>query len=689
MYPLSIIIFLILCYGFGYLATFFLKNSEHFFERHLMRLGVGLGAWIAVGYFLNLLRIPLDYKIFLFIIFISGLAIFANRYWKHKTLFLAKPTFNINIYVIGMLILFFITFFMYHKGAFSYPYLENDDPWGHAVGTKYVSLEKTLFAPQGSSIRYMDPYPPAYDFIMGIMHQTNTSVMWTLKFFNALIISLCIIFFYFFANQLTGSSKKAFFSTFALFAMPAFMSHFIWALAITMPLFFVGFYCLECIKEDRRWLFPSMIVGMAALTSSPSHSVYFGLCLGVYLAVKTFVHRRFLWPEYLAALGAALLSFLLWWLPEIIRKGLIAVSQGISGQQGFTVSVSGTADRQYVLADFLYAQKTNLINNPIGIGTVLCALIVFVLIFLLFRYRETIGKNKLLIPAIFIILFTIMTLALSSQYIKFVPKKGIEWREPGSTPFMEFVHDQMLLIGLLAIFLFLLILMMVESWRNAEFKEYSVVLALAWMMIAWYAVNASPFAVRLSPFRAWMILAIPLALLVGEALSVCYSLVKSLAKSFSNQTISQMISMGLMILLFYGIYQTSFVQKYAVNTSQWYPGGFWTSAEEIGGYLWMQQNLPFNTPITSFSNTPLIVAFGHYSCVWCAEDRDFTRTKFNSTFEQTHSFLKEKSYRYIIFDGQTAQRHGVNATSAKINELISHGYAPAYQTSGFILLKVP
>src|SRR4030042_1450406 len=107
----------------------------------------------------------------------------------------------------------------------------------------------------------MDPYPPGYDLLMGVLLQTANSVMWILKFFNALIISVSIAFFYFFAKELMGDKNKALFSTFCLAAVPAFMSHFIWAISLAVPLYFVAFYCLERIKQDKKWF----IVSIAAI----------------------------------------------------------------------------------------------------------------------------------------------------------------------------------------------------------------------------------------------------------------------------------------------------------------------------------------------------------------------------------------------------------------------------------------
>ena len=145
---------------------------------------------------------------------------------------------------------------MYQKGAFSYPYLEDDDPWDHAKGIKFVSLEKTVDTPSYFEDRffyYMDPYPPGYEATQGILHQTNDSIQWSMKFFNALIISLGIIFFYFFAREFIGNSKKALFATFVLAMIPCYLSHFIWAHALVITLFFPAMYCLERIKYDKKW----------------------------------------------------------------------------------------------------------------------------------------------------------------------------------------------------------------------------------------------------------------------------------------------------------------------------------------------------------------------------------------------------------------------------------------------------
>ena len=326
------------------------------------------------------------------------------------------------------------------------------------MGVKYVSMEKTVFEKTSVGLHYIDPYPPVYEMLLGIMHQTSNSVYWTLKFFNALIVSLSIVFFYFFAKVFTNSSKKAFFSTFALFAVPAFLSHFIWAISITMPLFFISFYSVEKIKDDKKWLIIAAIVIAATLTSSPTHSTYFGLFFIIYFIARALAERKFLLHEFLAGFLGMLLSFLLWWLPMIIKRGVMGTLYGVGlNPASSLVAIGGTADRAYKISEFIFAKKTNMINNPIGIGLVLSILTVIGLIFLIIKYKETIKKEG---------------------YYKFV--------------------------------------------------------LLLWFVFSLYAVNAAKFPVKLSPFRAWMLLAIPVSLLSGEAINLIENFAKGLVKSITK-----------------------------------------------------------------------------------------------------------------------------------------------------------
>ena len=616
----SIILFFLYLWGFGTGLGLFVKESEDFLERNLMRMGIGLGCMLAAGFLLNLLRVPLDWKVFLFASILLIIARLFMELKKGRHILKNLKLFRVNIYPLVMLVLFFISFYMYDKGAFSYPWLEDDDSWSHAIGVKYVSIEKTVFAGVNNPFHYIDPYPPAYDMLLGILHQTNNSVYWTLKFFNALIVSLSIIFFYFFAELFTGSSKKALFSAFSLFAVPAFLSHFIWAIALTMPLFLVSFYAVEKIKDDRKWWIVSAIVIAATLITSPTHSTYFGLFFIIYFIGRTLAEKKFLKYEFLAGFSGLLLSLILWWLPMIMTYGVEGTLRGtgfdigVLRTEGSGAAFMGTGDRIYTLSDFIFAQKVNMINNPIGIGVVLSILTLIGLIFIFFKYKDMFKREN----------------------------------------------------------------------------YYKLVLVL-WFVFALYAVNAAALPIKLSPFRAWMLLAIPVSLLSGEAVNLTDNLVKAVAKDFakSNKIITVSLRLVVLGIIIYGVTTTSFVQKYAVNTALWPPGAFWASNEEIQGYIWFKDNIPSGTKVFTFSNNALIIGLDKFICSWCSDVRAYQRNGFNQTIEQNYEWLNEGRYKYIVIDGQSARKFGVNETNSKLQGMISSGlFKPVPKTNGFLSFEL-
>ncbi len=602
----SIIFFFVLIYVLGFTATGFVRNSENFLERNLMRIGTGLSMLPLIGLMLNLLHIPIDWRIILAL----GMIYPAYCLIKNKS----KPSFNIRITktdlsIIIMLALFFANLYIYASGAFAYPYLEDDDSWSHAMGVKYVAVEKKAFT-ESRIFHYLSPYPPAYDLLLGIIHQTNGSIYFTLKFFNALIISMSTIFFYFFVKEFTQSRNKALFAAFALLSIPAFMSHFIWALSIAVPLYFVSFYALEMIRHDPKWFIVAGLSMVTVFTSSPTHSAYFGLFLGLYVLAKIALERKFMWRHIAASLIGVLLSFGVWWLPMIMQFGFEGTLTGI----GFNIGVykelgsaafRGTGDRAYTFSDFFFAKEQNMINNPIGIGVMLSILALIGIIFMLIKFKHLLKPEN--------------------------------------------------------------------HWMAITF---------IWFLLAFYAVNGARFSIKLSPFRAWMLLAIPVCILAAEgALSLM-----SLSRHFTGN-IGKYAVLALLIAL---VFFTSTRQKIAVNTSPgWPPGGFWTSPDEISGYTWMRDNLPKNTKIFTFTNNAAVIGNDMYTCHWCNEVREYQKIGFNKTAEENYQWLKENEYSFIIIDGQTANKFGPETTNNKIQAYVQTGkFIPQNQNRGMILFKV-
>lgn len=396
---LTIFLFFIYTYGLGFSITFFIKNSENFLERNLMRIGIGLGVLSILGIFLNLLHIPLDWKIFLLLsLIIPCYYIIKNKKIVTPSLKLTKS--NINIIIV--LIIFLLTLFMYEKGAFKYPYLEDDDSWHYAQSVKYISIEKTAYEQDTNVLSFIDPYPPGYSIILAVLHQTSDSISWTIKFFNALIISFGILFFYFFCMKFTGNKNKALFSTFILAAIPCYLSHFIWSHALIVTLFFSAFYCLEMIKNDKKWIIPSSLIIAGILTIQPSQAIKFGCFFAVYWIIKTISQKKFSIKVLLAGILGFLLSFF-WWGAMISKyhglKNLLASMGFVGGAAGSAakkgvIGVFGTASRAYTFNDFFVAQKQNMINNPIGIGIIISILFILTLGYIIFNYKTLIKKER-------------------------------------------------------------------------------------------------------------------------------------------------------------------------------------------------------------------------------------------------------------------------------------------------------
>lgn len=402
MEGLPIILFFVYTFGFGFSATYFLKNSSNFFERNLMRIGVGLGIMPVLIVLLDFLHIPIDWKIF----FVLSLIIpFYSLIKKEKPNIRLRLTKS-NLYLLIILVIFISTFFMYHKGAFAYPWLEDDDPWEHAFGAEYVSIQRIAHNPSPEiHTAFMDPYPPAYDALMGILHQTSKSINWTLKFFNALIISLGIIFFYFFVKRFIGNKNKALFATFILAAIPCYLSHFIWAHALVVTMFFPAMYSIEMIRKDKKWAYILCLITAGIIVTQPTQAIKFMVLVFICFLIKSIYEKRFVKEILLAQIGGLAIS-MLWWYKRIIpmfAKELWYTKDTVAGGSGFNIfslihrvfpPSSGSATRVYSFGDFFYAKAQNMINNPIGIGIFISLLAAIAIIFILIRYKSLFKKEN-------------------------------------------------------------------------------------------------------------------------------------------------------------------------------------------------------------------------------------------------------------------------------------------------------
>src|SRR3989344_4856342 len=143
----TILLFFIYLWGLGFSLTYLIRSkAPDFWERHIMNLGIGLGTFAILSIIINFFRIPLDWKIFLLLSLLvplyAGFKLCKNNGFKFPTK-IPKPSLTkSNLFVFAVLVIFAVSFYIYASGAFAYPYLEDEDPWGHSQGLKYVALDK-------------------------------------------------------------------------------------------------------------------------------------------------------------------------------------------------------------------------------------------------------------------------------------------------------------------------------------------------------------------------------------------------------------------------------------------------------------------------------------------------------------------------------------------------------------------
>ena len=641
---ISILLFFLYLWGLGYTATYWVKKPEHPWERQLLNLAIGLGIFPILSILINFLHIPLDWKLFLVLSLVFPLYNLVN---KIRTKQLHLPTFKFTITksdlaLLAVLIIVAFSLFMYTTGAFAYPYLEDEDPWGHSVGVKYVAIEKNAYDPVIPGLEdkidpvlsYIDPYPPAYDILLGILHQTSPDLNWTIKFFNALLISLGFLFFYLFAKDFMGNQNKALLATFILASLPAYLSHFIWAHALAITLFFPAMYAFWKIKEDHRWTYiAAIIVASIWVAQNIEEPIKLTMLFLVFVIVASITSGKFLKKEFIAIMAGFALS-LLWWGVMIKKYSLRGFVQYFTGGRIFptattasevlssgassAVSASttwldklfaihrsltspgGSGARAYGLNDFVIAQNENMINNPIGLGVVVSVLILLGIIYILWHYKSSLVEEK-------------------------------------------------------------------NTW---------LCLTLFWLIITFWGVNGVTFptSIMRGPFRTWMLLAIPVALLAAETTFV--------AMSFGKQWKIPKIVILLLVLV--GIVLTSTSQRYAVNTAIWPTSGSFTNQQDPFEYGAWFSSLPPNTNV--FLYTPrdkLVIGYGAFSCLWCPEVIHFRKDILSKDAKELYLFLKDQGYGYFIINGAMDRKTMSTSGENKIDELLPQRYNEIFNSGLF------
>lgn len=634
---ISILSFFFITWSFGYTTLRLLKATQenHPIVELLARFAIGTAVFSLLGVVLKILHIPLHITVYL------GLAVAYPTYVLLRSIIKNEPVINdwkikpfwreqITYILILLGIMMMFTFMMFHKGAFGYPYLENDDPWAHAQGSTYVArmmtydVDPAVREIQGLYSFYLEPYPPTYDVMMGVLRQTNDSIVWTLKFFNVLLITMGIAFAFLFFRTYLQNDIKGILATFVLVAVPSYMSHFIWSQTIAVILVPVAFYAILRGIEDKTWRVPAMIAIGSQLVTQPVVSMIFGVsvlvlvaCIALHEAVakRGPAKKRFTQTISAFIIGAGGVAFsLLFWGAQVFKWGI----DGIFGTKGGEFSggwASAYAMQQYRFAEVFFPPSSSRIDQAIGWGPVITLLAAITIIIFLVLWTRSTGIKK-------------------------------DWR---------YVH------------------------------------MMIWFLALCYIVFAPSFGLpSWGTSRMWVSLAIPLAAVCATG---AYILARSIAGKNGLLTLAIIailaVGIGMTSLPAKIAVQTAqwppgvqWTPIQAENGQIQYP--------DLQGLLAMSSLIPKNSRVFSFCGSDSrSIGFDMQADPWDLGHAKFRQTVINATSDEISAFLMEYKYEYMTLDLSCSRDFGENATNTLASRLTEMGrFQMIHQQPGFVLARI-
>lgn len=396
----------------------------------------GFGVFIIISYILNWLSL-----IYWWIYIILGCIYPLIIIIKPQKIKETEYSFNFKkeLPIIIVIVVSLIMTFVLIQGAFTYQHLEDDDSWDHASAAYTIAQnhnsQKSLEELKVLGRLYMDPYPPAYPYLMSNLYQLNKDINWTLKFFNSILIFFAPLFFFLFIENVTKSSMKAMVAAAVIAVLPSFMTHFIWSQTLAILLLFAGLLIISEYKRNFSWLILGSITFSALILSQPSAALIGYVLLGIYLAVslvfisiekKSFVKAIKLHDFMIYALIiGVVLPVLLFYGPMISKYGF---AQSITGI-GFTPSIvdktqgddtSGGA--VYSFNEIINAPLGSKIDQQTGVGEVVSIFVLLTIIILLIKFKKSKKQEFFWISLLFLI-FTILGLQSNALPIRLFPHR--------------------------------------------------------------------------------------------------------------------------------------------------------------------------------------------------------------------------------------------------------------------------
>jgi hypothetical protein len=629
----AVLLFAVVTLGLGYGVLSGCKSptNQNLFFRGLETAGVGLSAFSFLGVVLHLLRVPLNWLVYLALACLGPALALSSWLWRRRPPVPARLRRNrVELGYACLLCVVLLAFLkVYYSGAQAYPYLEDEDPWMHAEGVLYVATEHTykadsLFRPVGHYAFYLEPYPPTFDVLLGILRQVGDSVSFTLKFFNVVMVTLAIAFSFLFASQYLKSLHKGFFVALVLAALPSFMSHFIWSQSLALAVFPVAMYAALRALEDWRWGPPAIVSVASLMVTQPVVSLMAGTVL-ILLVGCVFLRERALAPDTrvgsfpmtargLAVGAGGLLLSLLYWGAQLAKWGLSGML-GVKGDEFTTKWQDAYTLRQYTLSQTIFPQP-DMIDQPTGWGPV-------------------------------------VTVALCVALWSYALRQ-LKRHEPAKRSFTD-LH------------------------------------LLLWFAPLFYLVFAPSFGLPAwGSSRAWGYLAIPVALLATEGVFLVASWSSARSPRLGRPVV---VAAALGILATSAPAKLELETSVWAPGQHWLyaPSQSGTTPVGLGGLVKMRELLPRNTRVYAFcgDGDSHTIGFDMASSPWVPSEAAFRERKGEPTLEEALRFLDEHRYAHFTIDASCARDWGSEGAERFLAALGGERRVKAlYTDEGFVLAEL-
>ncbi len=625
----SIVFFFLLLFFLGFSLFYFsavsFSNADRWFVRLLLYLGAGLGMLCFFIIAFDVLGIPLDYKAFFALSILCPLHfVFFQRnvFLSSFKEFFSFPKYSKKEFLCIGIVYFAAALLLYTFliGAFAYPYLEDDDPWEHAIAVRYIAQEKTYYQLSGEAIsHYLEPYPPTYDAILALLYQINGSVFLTLKVFNTLLIALGILFFFVFALDLFGL-ETATVATLILVALPSWISHFIWSHTLALVLFFPALTFTVRGFSDSRYIVPAIVLIAAMMVAHPFVSILFGIFfisiilwnfffVFLHAANKktVFTTMNPFTKNFLIGFFGVLLSFL-YWGQQVFRHGignvLYSHTGGFAGvaSTGSSTGLKTAADLYinpvYGLFDFLIAPIITKIDQPTGFGVVVFVLLVCSVVYLFFHWRNYFVCEKFHFVVLLWLLITFLGLL------------------GGHLPFSILTHRFWAYVSIPLSLLVAVFLVAVFYWFQSSFAR------LVLFIILFLGIFGVPFTTALS-----------------LEVNPSYNTTMILSDIQEKPILGTITAIDIF---------SSWQPKKIVETSKWPPGVAWSSIQELEGYMWMHDTLFGKRVLSLCKEEKFLIGFDLETNFPSPEMNEFRKNIAKKSKEEIVE--KAKKYDYLSLE---------------------------------------